>query len=360
MIIDHCDYEYLILLQDIDSGILHDITNVTTQVEYTTERMTGHPGTLELFLVVRPEDEYLSGLIMADANKHGHIIQFSINGVGVFMGYGTFIGSDATHIVKLRARDQMFYLKSRDILFTENMTASQIFTQVCNRKENIKHEVRVQSRAINDPYRYQDYTLFNMIDRAIDETIVKESEDRNLYIIRDEFGTLIFTELRQLNTDILLGDSEYAIGYMYESSIEEDTYNSIKIFRNNEDEGIRDIWIVQDSNSIAQWGKLQLLVEAEKAETDLELENLGRNLLEYHNVPDTTLSITAIGRLNAYAGNSIKLNLSKIGLTDLNRQFIIDSARHTFDMSGNRHIMELELLYKQIGTTDSSTIERIV
>ena len=38
--------------------------------------------------------------------------------------------------------------------------------------------------------------------------------------------------------------------YTYEKSIDKDVYNQVKLYRDNEKTGKRDVWIVKDSNNI--------------------------------------------------------------------------------------------------------------
>ncbi|MCL1987290.1 MAG: hypothetical protein FWG64_04890 [Firmicutes bacterium] len=349
----YSQYEWQIILQNVDTGTQYNITTITTEATYTTELMTGNAGTLELQLVNisenlanKKEVETVDFLTKVDprlpggqANKHGHTVQFSISGEGIFLGYITNVEITEQHNFKITARDSIFWLKSKDYLYTEDMTASEIFTDVASRKANINHAVRVGSSAVLKPYNYGfDYTMFGQIEHAIKAANI--AEPGKWYIIRDEFGTLVFTELSELFTGIILGDNEYAISYKYNSTIEEKTYNYIKAFRPNEDLGMFDTWVVKDSDSINRWGQLNKIVEVDKEMTDVDVEALNQDLLAFHNLPTETFSIKAFGHIGVYAGNGITLQIGKIGQQG---NYWITTAKHTF--RNNYHVMDLELFY---------------
>ena len=137
----------------------------------------GDAGALELTLVVSPDNDmpWLTKARNGMDEKHGHLVQFSVNGQGQFKGYVTRVEQDAGHIVKVTARDQIFFLKSKDYLYTENMTASEIFADVCDRKARIAHRIDAPARMVLDPYYWgRDYTMFDIIKKSIDKANVQE------------------------------------------------------------------------------------------------------------------------------------------------------------------------------------------
>jgi len=340
-LLSYKDYKWLVIVQRVDTGERFDISRIVHEMTYSTEWMTGAPGTLELLVVMAPWDDSLAFLTKAHIgahDKHGHLVQFSIDGEGVFYGYITDVQLDKAPLMTVTARDQIFYLKSKDILYTENMTASDIFTDVCNRKAHLVHRVQSAAGAILEPHDYKaDSTMFNMIKYAIDWANVLEGTQ---YMIRDEFGVLVFTELGRLHTGIRLGDGEYAIDYQYQSSIEGETYNHIKFYRANEEIGMYDTWVAQDSGTMARWGELGLIVEADKNLTDAEIMGEAQRFLGFYNAPLETLSVSALGRLGVYAGNGISLDIGRIELAG---NFWVTNAKHTF--KDCYHAMDLELYY---------------
>ena len=253
---------------------IYDVTHMAARIEQISEWMTGMPGTLEMELVATPGNDiaWLTRARVGLDEKHGHLVQFSVSRRMQFKGYVTKVAQDGKHIVRVTARDQIFYLKSRDILYTENMTASEIFTDICDRKSRMVHRVDAPAAKVLDPhYHGTDYTMFAAIKLAIDKANVAEGKQ---YLIRDEAGVLAFTELSGLLTGLRLGDDEYVFAYLYESSIDDGVYNHVRAFRANEEIGMFDAWLVKDSETIGRWGQLNLLFEVDKCmihTMDLEL-----------------------------------------------------------------------------------------
>ena len=333
-------YEWLVVVQNVNTGSVYNITRMVARIEQTSEWMTGTPGAVEMELVITP-DNNIAWLTQARTGldeKHGHLVQFSVNGRMQFVGYITNVAQNDKHIVRVMARDQIFYLKSRDILYTENMTASEIFTDICDRKSRMAHRVDAPASKVLDPYNYgTDYTMFAAIKLAIDKANIVEEKQ---YLIRDEAGVLVFTELSELLTGLRLGDNEYVFAYEYESSIDDGVYNHVRAFRANEELGMFDTWAVKDGDTIDRWGQLNLLFEVDKCMTDAEIIALTEKKLEFYNSPKETLTISALGHLDIHAGNGIRLNIGKL---ELGGNFWITHCKHVF--RNNYHTMDLELFY---------------
>lgn len=52
-------------------------------------------------------------------------------------------------------------------------------------------------------------------------------------------------------------DEETGENYTYTSSIDENTFNKIKLTYDNEETGFREVYIAQDSENMNRWGVLQ-------------------------------------------------------------------------------------------------------
>ena len=77
-----------------------------------------------------------------------------------------------------------------------------------------------------------------------------------LHIIYDDYGKITLKNIGNMKLDILI-DEETAENYDYTSSIDGETYNKIKLVRENDEKGKREIYIAQDSENMNQWGVLQ-------------------------------------------------------------------------------------------------------
>ena len=96
-------------------------------------------------------------------------------------------------------------------------------------------------------------SLFDIILNALDETIRNKKE---MYVLYDDFGKLCLKNLERMKVGLII-DEETGENYDYESSIDSDTYNQIKLTYDNSDTGKREVYMAKDSSNIEKWGVLQ-------------------------------------------------------------------------------------------------------
>ncbi len=102
-------------------------------------------------------------------------------------------------------------------------------------------------------------------------------------------------------------DEETAENYDYKSTIDEETYNQIKLTRENEKTGKRDVYIAKDSSKINEWGVLQYYDTLQDGENGQTKANA---LLELYNKKQRNLSIkNMIGDVRVRAGCMIPVKL---------------------------------------------------
>ena len=104
----------------------------------------------------------------------------------------------------------------------------------------------------------ENTSLFEMIANALDLTLTNTGE---MYVLYDDFGKLTLKSLSSMYVGVpgayLMIDEETGENFDYTSSIDENTYNKIKLTYDNEDTGYREVYIAQDSSNINKWGILQ-------------------------------------------------------------------------------------------------------
>ena len=164
--------------------------------------------------------------------------------------------------------------------------------------------------------------------------------DKKQYFIIDEFGVLTWSEISYEGEKlgIQLGDSSLVTSYTYEKSIDDDTFDQIKLYRDNTETGNVDSWIVKDSDSIKRWGTLQLLQQADDKLNSSQVKDLAEKYLKVKNRETQTLKIQADGYIDCVPGKMIKFILAREGI---NMNMWIKSATHTF--TKEEHTMDLEL-----------------
>ena len=176
-----------------------------------------------------------------------------------------------------------------------------------------------------------------MIERSMSESTII---DKVQYFVRDDFGVLVFTDLSQYKTNIIIGDNSLLTSYQYEISTDKDTYNTVKIVRNNDDAGSREAWIKFDSNNQRQWGKLQLFIEANKEDNEGKINELAAGVLALKNRQTKTMKLTVLGDLRLFAGAGFLLKLSSL---EINQFMWITSAVHSFDVDNYTCSLEVAI-----------------
>ena len=218
------------------------------------------------------------------------------------------MGTDADQNYQITAYDQMRYLKNSDVYVTKNQTSSDIFKKICE-DTGLKYKIKV-------PTYYKP----------------------DAYFIKDDFGTLTWSEFQEEKTNIQLGDGSLVNSYTYEKSIDQDVYNQVKLYRDNESTGKRDVWIVKDSDNIKRWGLLQYLKKADDNDNASKIKEQANNYLKRYNAEVETLKLESDGIIELTAGRGIKFVLKREGI---DKWMWIKSATHKFTKYS--HTMELEV-----------------
>lgn len=316
------------IVQDSKSGQAYDISELIIDAVWETT-LTNQPGKLTFNYI--------------DDNKvtisEGSPISFKVDGKGVFFGYIFKRGKKKDEKVPVTAYDQMRYLKNKDTYVLSNLTASQIFTKIC-RDFKLSFEVIDSSSYIVSPRVNDNKTLFEIIQHGIDETLINTG---NWYMIRDNFGKLQFISINSMKTDLFIGDESLLIDFDYESSIDDDTYNQVKLIKENKETKKREIYIVKDSNTIKQWGLLQYFEKMDENANAAQIQARAEMILKLKNRVTKKLKLDCLGDLRVAAGSGVVLGISdlqKEGVA-INQYFMVTSCSHTFQ--NDLHTMQLEV-----------------
>lgn len=318
---------YRLECQNSITGIVYDIVTLAGTISHQTS-LGGQAGKLTVTLQQDP-----NGILEISC---GSILRFLVDDIGVFYGYIFTMGRDATGIYQITAYDQMRYLKNKETYITSNQTASQVFERVC--KDNFQdsqYKVIVPSSFIAPEYNHAGKTLYETIEYGIQQANINETKQ---YFVKDKFGVLQFTELSQEKTNLIIGDESLLTSYQYEISIDKETYNSVKIYRDNKKTGKREVWIEFDSSTQKQWGKLQTVIQAKEEQNEAQIKELANNYMKLYNRESQTMKLTALGRVELTAGSGFTFQLSDLAI---NQAMWITSATHTYE--NDYHTMSLDV-----------------
>lgn len=312
-------------IQNSNNGTIYDVSDLAMQIE-VKQSLSDTAGQLSCILQKDPNN------LLKLSN--GSIVSFIVDKVGFFYGYIFKIGTDADSNYKITAYDQMRYLKNSDVYMFKGMTSSEIFAKICN-DYGLKYKIKVPSFYKPEAYLFDNKTLYAIIKRGIDLSNINEKAQ---FFVLDRFGVLTWSELSYEKTNIQLGDNSLVTSFTYERSIDDEVYNKVKFYRDNENTGKRDIWIVKDSDNIKRWGTLQFLKKADDNLNSSQIKERAQNYLKVKNREKETFKLSAEGIPQLVAGRGIKAVISR---ENINKWMWIKSSTHTF--TKDTHTMDLEV-----------------
>lgn len=292
------------------------------EIVWTTERK-GSPGKLE-FKVWK--DDII-------CFEEGNAVSFKVDNEDVFYGFVFTKKREKDKMIHTTAYDQLRYLKNKSSYIYTNKRADELVQMIANDfllnvgvLENTGYTIAKKSES--------NKTLFDMILNALDETI----QNRNvMYVLYDDFGKLCLKNLERMKVGIII-DEETAQNYDYQSSIDTDTYNKIKLVYDNKKTGKREVFVAQDSNNMNKWGVLQFFDTIDEKTNGAMKAN---SLLKLYNEKTRSLEIKkAIGDVRVRGGSLVIVNLD-LGDVKLQNFMLVEKAKHTF--KNGEHFMDLSL-----------------
>ena len=266
--------------------------------------------------------------------QEGDPVKLTVGGIPMFYGFVFTKKRSREKTIDVVAYDQLRYLKNKDTLIDEGLKASDILKRLAT-------DFRLNLGTVEDTgYTLEtvveeNQTLFDMIQNALDETL---RNTKQLFILYDDCGSLTLKNINSLKTDLLI-DASTAEDFDYSSSIDEQTYNKIKLAFNNKATGKRELYIVQDGGNMNQWGVLQYFEQIQSATGAAAKADA---LLGLYNQKTRKLTVkNAFGRPDIRAGSAVMVSLN-LGDIIANQFLVVEKVTHTF--RGEEHMMDLSLI----------------
>lgn len=322
--------EYIILMQNNDTGAIVELSEIVSKFSIETT-MEPQAGKCSLFLT--KEDDLLfpkgSKVIIKYFNKN------------IFVGYIFTTTYDNSGMVRIVIYDSLRYLKNVATYVLSGKTAEQIFTELCN-------DFGVQSKVVDgckwevSKRIHDSKTLFEIIQFGLDECLIYTGE---WFMLRDNMGVVELINLKSLKTNYFIGDLSVLSGYSFESTIDNDTYNQIKIVKENKNTEKREVFVVKDSNNIAKWGLLQYYESADENMTYEQIEKKANDLLALKNRETRKMSLKVLGCIfEIRAGSTIYVDVKELKGTGFpgRGEYIISKCVHNIEE--NNQTMNIELL----------------
>lgn len=283
-------------------------------ITWSTERKNS-PGQLT-FKVMK--DSHL-------AFAEGDPVRFKVNGKGVFYGFVFKKNRDKEKVISVTCYDQLRYLKNKDTYVFTNKTASQIVKMIAD-------DFRLKTGTIEDTKfkiasRVEsNTTLFDMIGNALDLTLQNK---KKMYVLYDDFGKIALKSLSSMKLNLLI-DEETGENYDYTSSIDDNTYDKVKLTYDDEKTGKREVYIAQSGKHMNEWGVLQYYDTLKKGENGKAKADA---LLNLYNAKTRSLQVkNVMGDIRVRGGSLVPVILD-LGDIKVSNYMLVEKAKHEFKES---------------------------
>ena len=295
-------------------------------IQLSTSRR-GSPGTLK-FTVLKDE---AMGAIGGFAE--GSSVTLQVDGKSLFFGYIFVKKRDKAGAIECTAYDQIRYLKNKDIYVYEDKTAAEVVQMLAADYGLKLGEIEPTGYTIASRTE-ENVTLLDMIETALD---LELSHKGQMFVLYDDFGRLTLKNITNMRVDLLI-NAAAAENFDYASSIDEQTYNQIKLAYANKETGKWETYIAKDSEHINLWGLLQYFDTLQDTENGQAKADA---LLSLYNSKTRKLKINnALGDVRVRAGCLIGVALD-LGDIIANTYMLVEKVTHTFKES--EHFMDLTL-----------------
>lgn len=315
------------LLIATNQGPIYEVSNCVQSVTYTTNR-TGEPGKLEFTI------NKAGGISFFE----GDVVRFSVDGTLIFYGWIFTKSKDRWDVIDVTCYDRMRYLKASASYAFYDQTAGEIIRQIAQDFQIDVSELEDTGYKIPSLVE-EEQTCLDIIEEAVQQTLLNTGK---VYIFFDDGDGLSLKEAGNMISDVVIGDKSLLTDYTYKTDIDEQTYNSVKLARPNEETGRADVFVAQDSANIAKWGLLQLYQTVDGDLNDAQIKEQAESTLEYYNQRQRTLSVESLGVVGLRAGQMILMKVEALGDISLDQFVLLEKVTHTFE--NNSHTMDFDTL----------------
>lgn len=269
-----------------------------------------------------------------DVFFEGSNVVLWVNGIKVFDGYVFTRKRTNEDTMSVTAYDRLRYLQNKDSATFDNRSVEEIFEEICEAQKLPYKKASFQNYKTS-PITHDSKTLYAMLQRAFDETLIAKGQ----YItVRDNLGTLELVDIANLTTNLILGDGSLLTGFDFESSIDSETYNYIKV-RDNNKQPYADL----DVQNVNKWGRLQYYEEFTESLNEAQIKEKVAQLLKLYNRKTKSLSVKCIGVPNIIAGSGVALVIPKLASEGVAQKQYAYCSKVSHSISRGEYTMDLTL-----------------
>ncbi|WP_101698103.1 XkdQ/YqbQ family protein [Clostridium minihomine] len=303
-----------------------DISSLASNVKYSSQWNNG-AGQLTF--------DYPTHLTKRYPN--GSTVIFTYGEAKIFYGF-LFTTKQDSKKYSCLCYDQLRYLKTNNSIFRPVCTLSEFVNTVALAVgERIRLGTVEDTKVKLSKYRFANQTHLDMLYQSIQDSFI---ENNYWYVLRDHFGQLELRDMVNLRLPIIIGDGSMGTGFEYESSIDQDTFNYIKVAKDDKKSGISNLYTAGDASTIKKWGKLIFYDNVSVDLNESQLATRANQLLQLKNRETQTLKVDGIGDTRVMGGSGVRVQIAEAGLDVWS---IVESVTH--DFSKNNHTMSMDLRF---------------
>lgn len=263
----------------------------------------------------------------------GNHVRLTVDGAKMFYGFVFSKKRDKDKKITVTSYDQLRYLQNKDTYVYTKKSASDVIAMIAGDFGLQLGEIEKTGYVI--PSRVEENTmLFDIIGNALD---LENQHTKQMFVLYDDFGRLTLKSFAKMEVGVVI-DEQTGENFDYTSSIDEQTYNKIKLTFENEKTGKREIYGLWDDDNINNWGVLQHFDTLKAGENG---KQKAAALLNFYNSKTRKLKITkAFGNTAVRAGSQITVRLV-LGDVSISGIMLVEKCVHLFNES--EHWMDLTL-----------------
>lgn len=253
--------------------------------------------------------------------------------VVVFSGYIFTKKRSKDGWINVTAYDPLRYFKNKATYVYTSKKASDVVKMIATDYKLSTGVIEDSTYVIGE--RVEDnQSLFDIVQNALDQTLISTTD---LFILYADNGKICLRNAENMKLNFVLND-KVAEDFDYTSTIDDETYNEVELYYDNDETNKREYYHASDSNTMSQWGRLRL---TESIQNPANAADRVKKMLEVYNRKTRKLTAKNVfGDYHCRAGASIIVQLD-LGDIKIDNYMLIEKATHTFKK--NEYRMDLTL-----------------
>lgn len=266
----------------------------------------------------------------------GAPVRLRLDGQTVFVGRVFSKRRRQPELIQVRAYDQLRYLQNRDCCMLRDFTPGDLLRRICS--ENNMQLGKVADCGLRlGAHSFDNRRYLDMLAEVLAE--VWQARGRR-YFVYDDCGVVCLQSCWDMRVNILLA-ADCIGGYEYATSIDEKTYNRVKVIYEDKRKGLRKEFVAEDGGKIADWGVLQLV--SKNADAKQQTYSRARELLQlYRQRRESLLVFQAPGNIMVRGGSMVGVRLN-LGEQLVDCWALVKRAEHLIEQGNCLMNLSLEL-----------------